>query len=80
MVLHGLPYALAPGEQTHVPMPMPIPAADADQRHRRRHEGVPAAAAARRATLLDDTVPGRIGVDSGVLNQALDLSSECRSG
>ncbi len=80
LFLHGLPYALAPREQTHVPMLIWLP------------PQTEAATGVARACLqarcdqplshdhLFHTVLGLVGVSSSLLKPALDLSSECRMG
>ncbi len=80
MYLHGLPYALAPREQTHVPMLMWLPP------QTEAALGVTRACLQERKNLplshdnLFHTVLGLMGVSSSLLKPALDLSSECRSG
>jgi lipid A ethanolaminephosphotransferase len=79
MYLHGVPYALAPREQTQVPMLLWLPA---------QSEG---ALGATRDCLLQrrdvplshdhlfHTVSGLLGVHSGLLKPALDLVAPCRN-
>jgi lipid A ethanolaminephosphotransferase len=79
LYLHGLPYALAPREQTHVPMLMWLP------------PQTEAALGVTRACLqerknqplshdnLFHTVLGLVGVSSSLVNPALDLAAPCRN-
>jgi lipid A ethanolaminephosphotransferase len=79
MYLHGLPYALAPREQTQVPMLLWLPAQSE------------AAAGVTRACLLQQrdmslshdhlfhTVSTLLGVGSHLVEPALDLTAPCRS-
>jgi lipid A ethanolaminephosphotransferase len=79
MYLHGMPYALAPREQTHVPMLMWLPP------QTEAAIGVTRACLQERRDLplshdnLFHTVMGLMGVDSGLLKPALDLAAPCRS-
>jgi lipid A ethanolaminephosphotransferase len=79
MYLHGMPYALAPREQTHVPMLMWLPPQS------EATIGVTRACLQERRDLplshdnLFHTVMGLMGVDSGLLKPALDLAAPCRS-
>ena len=79
MYLHGMPYALAPREQTHVPMLMWLPP------QTEAATGVTRACLQQQRDLplshdnLFHTVIGLMGVDSGLLKPALDLAEPCRS-
>ena len=79
MYLHGMPYALAPREQTHVPMLMWLPP------QTEAATGVTRACLQQQRDLplshdnLFHTVMGLMGVDSGLLKPALDLVAPCRS-
>jgi lipid A ethanolaminephosphotransferase len=78
MYLHGMPYALAPREQTHVPMLLWLPP--------QAEAGIGVARAClqerRDQPLSHDnlfhTVLGLMGVSSGLRNPALDLTAPCR--
>jgi len=80
MYLHGMPYALAPREQTHVPMLMWLPP------QTEAALGITRTCLQERKHLplshdnLFHTVLGLMGVNSSLVKPALDLSSECRSG
>jgi lipid A ethanolaminephosphotransferase len=76
LYLHGLPYAFAPREQTHVPWVMWFSAATAAALK-------PACMPAQRdAALTHDnlshTVLGLMGVQTGVYREALDITATCR--
>ncbi len=79
LYLHGMPYALAPREQTHVPMLMWLPP------QTEAAIGVSRACLQQRrdAPLSHDnlfhTVMGLMDVGSAVLKPALDLTAPCRS-
>ncbi len=78
MYLHGMPYALAPREQTHVPMLLWMPP--------QAEAGIGVARTClqerRDQPLSHDnlfhTVLGLLGVSSGLLKPALDLTAPCR--
>jgi len=79
MHLHGMPYALAPREQTHVPMLMWLPPQTEAALGITR-----ACLQSRRDTPLSHdnlfhTVMGLMGVSSGELKPALDLAAPCRN-
>jgi lipid A ethanolaminephosphotransferase len=78
LYLHGLPYAVAPREQTHVPMLLWLPP---------QSQGATGATSEcllqrRDAALSHDhlfhTVLGLVGVSSRLLDPALDLTAACR--
>ncbi len=73
LYLHGLPYAVAPREQTHVPMVMWLPAAD---------PRVPCLAAQTAQPWSHDnlfhTVLGLVGVRAKEYQPALDITASCR--
>ncbi|MBS0436347.1 MAG: phosphoethanolamine--lipid A transferase [Proteobacteria bacterium] len=73
LYLHGLPYAVAPREQTHVPMVVWTPSAERRQ----------CLAAQRDAPLSHDnlfhTVAGALGIRSSEYRAALDLFAACRA-
>jgi lipid A ethanolaminephosphotransferase len=79
LYLHGMPYAMAPREQTHVPMLMWLPP------QTEAATGVTRAClqAQRDAPLSHDnlfpTVLSLMGVSSGLLKPSLDLAAPCRS-
>jgi lipid A ethanolaminephosphotransferase len=79
LYLHGMPYAMAPREQTHVPMLMWLPP------QTEAATGVTRAClqAQRDATLSHDnlfpTVLSLMGVSSSLLKPALDLAAPCRN-
>lgn len=79
MFLHGLPYPVAPREQTHVPMPTWLPpqteaAVDVTRACLQERCGQPPS-----HDHFSHAVLGLMGVGSGGLKPALDSSSECRS-
>ena len=73
LYLHGLPYAVAPREQTHVPMVVWTPSAERRQ----------CLAAQRDAPLSHDnlfhTVAGALGIRASEYRAALDLFAACRA-
>ncbi len=73
LYLHGLPYAVAPREQKHVPMLVWTPSAD--QRH--------CLAAQRDAPLSHDhlfhSVAGALGIQASEYRAAFDLFAACRA-
>jgi lipid A ethanolaminephosphotransferase len=78
LYLHGLPYAMAPREQTHVPMLLWLPPqseATAGVTHECLQQR-------RDVELSHDhlfhTVQGLLGVSSSLLTPALDLAAPCR--
>ena len=79
MYLHGLPYALAPREQTHVPILLWLPSKTEVA------TGVTPACLQERRDLplshdnLFHTVQSLMGVSSDLLKPALDLVAPCRS-
>jgi lipid A ethanolaminephosphotransferase len=74
LYLHGLPYAVAPREQTHVPMVIWLPAADPLG---------PCLAAQTAKPLSHDnlfhTVLGLVGVRAKEYQPALDMTAGCRT-
>jgi lipid A ethanolaminephosphotransferase len=79
MYLHGMPYALAPREQTHVPMLMWLPP------QTEAATGITRACLQQRRDLtlthdhLFHTVLGLVGVNSSLLKPTLDLTAPCRN-
>ena len=79
MYLHGMPYALAPREQTHVPMLMWLPP------QTEAATGLDRACLQERRNLplshdnLFHSVLGLMGVSSELLNPKLDLAAPCRN-
>jgi lipid A ethanolaminephosphotransferase len=78
LYLHGMPYAMAPREQTHVPMLLWLPP------QTEAAIGVSRAGLQQRRDVplshdnLFHTVMGLMDVSSGVLKPALDLAAPCR--
>ena len=75
LYLHGMPHAIAPREQTHVPMLLWLPAAAAAQRECLRER--------RQVPLSHDnlfhSVLGLVNVGSSVYRSGLDIVERCRS-
>ena len=79
LYLHGLPYSIAPAEQTRVPMVMWLSSGFAA---RNRVDPVCLRAQATRPTSHDNlfhTVLGLLDVNTSVHDHALDLTASCRS-
>ncbi|HRP25981.1 phosphoethanolamine--lipid A transferase [Thauera sp.] len=79
LYLHGLPYAIAPAEQTRVPMVMWLSSGFAA---RNRIDPVCLSTQAARSVAHDNlfhTVLGLLDVSTAVRDDALDLSAPCRS-
>jgi lipid A ethanolaminephosphotransferase len=72
LYLHGLPYAVAPQEQTHVPMVVWLPA---------QHAWTPCLAAQIKDPLSHDhlfhTVLGLVGIRSSEYKAAFDITAKC---
>lgn len=79
LYLHGMPYAMAPREQTHVPMIMWVPAGGVLDRSLKRG----CLASQRDKPVSHDnlfhTVMGWVGARADVYQSAQDLLSACRS-
>ena len=79
LYLHGLPYAIAPAEQTRVPMVMWLSSGFAA---RNRIDPVCLSTQAAKSVAHDNlfhTVLGLLDVSTSVRDDALDLSAPCRS-
>ena len=78
LYLHGLPYAVAPREQTHVPMIVWLPAAPGSG------ASLACLRQAREAPLSHDnlfhTVVGQLGIQASEYKPALDAFAACRRG
>jgi len=79
LYLHGMPYAMAPREQTHVPMLLWLPPQSEEA------VGVTRACLQERRDVplshdhLFHTVLGLLGVSSSLLKPSLDLAAPCRN-
>ena len=78
LFLHGLPYAIAPDVQTHVPMVMWL--SDGFRSSRGIDEGCLRARAERPATHdnVFHTVLGLLDVETSVRERSLDMTDDCR--
>ncbi|MGB5345594.1 MAG: sulfatase-like hydrolase/transferase, partial [Woeseia sp.] len=82
LYLHGMPYRLAPDEQTQVPMLVWVSDREARQQRMKEACAVPGTAALPDAAVSHDnlfhTERGLLGIETEVYYAQLDLYSACR--